>query len=307
MVLSILPFASPGSRNNKKARAHFVNIDAHTQFCGVIGNPVEHSLSPAIHNAAFQRLGLNIVYLAWRVESIGDAIRGLRTLGNFRGASVTIPHKVGVMPLLDHIEPVAGHIGAVNTIVADKGALTGCNTDATGALRALREGGAPLKDESVVVLGSGGAARAIAFALAGQADVSRIHLLGIEEQERVVLAGELRDKTAVEVSDAPLEDAVLRRVLPDVRVLIHCTPVGMTPKIGLSCVPSGLLHRDLTVMDIVYNPRNTQLLKDAAASGCRIIAGLEMFLYQAAAQFELWTGRPAPIDVMRGVLESRFS
>jgi len=284
-----------------------VNIDAHTQFCGVIGNPVEHSLSPAIHNAAFQRLGLNFVYLAWRVESIGDAIRGLRALGNFRGASVTIPHKVGVMPFLDNVEPVAGHIGAVNTIVSDKEALAGYNTDATGALRALREGGAPLKNESVAVLGSGGAARAITFALAGQAGVGRIHLLGIEEQERVALARELRDKTAVDILDAVLEEAVLRRILPEVRVLIHCTPVGMSPKVGASCVPAGLLHRDLTVMDIVYNPQHTRLLTDAAAAGCRTIAGLEMFLYQAAAQFELWTGRPAPIDVMRGVLESHFS
>lgn len=284
-----------------------MNIDTHTQFCGVIGNPVEHSLSPTIHNAAFQRLGLNFVYLAWRVESIENAIRGLRALGNFRGASVTIPHKVGVLPLLDTIEPVASHIGAVNTIVSDKGALTGYNTDATGALRALREGGASLKNESVVVLGSGGAARAIAFALAGQGGVRQLHLLGIEEEERAALAQELRNKTEVSVLDATLEEITLSQVLPKTRTLVHCTPVGMTPKTGATCVPPALLHRDLTVMDIVYNPRNTQLLKDAAASGCRIITGLEMFLYQAAAQFELWTGRPAPIEVMRGVLESRFS
>jgi len=286
---------------------NIVNINAHTQFCGVIGNPVEHSLSPAIHNGAFQQLGLNFVYLAWRVESIGDAIRGLRALGNFRGASVTIPHKVGVMPFLDNVEPVAGHIGAVNTIVSDKGALAGYNTDTTGALRALREGGAPLKDESVIVLGSGGAARAIAFALAGQTGVKRIYLLGIEERERAALARELKDKTAVDISDAVLEEAVLRRVLPEARVLIHCTPVGMSPKIGSSCVPSGLLHRNLTVMDIVYNPRNTQLLTDAAAAGCRTIAGLEMFLYHAAAQFDFWTARPAPIEVIRAVLESECS
>jgi shikimate dehydrogenase len=284
-----------------------MNIDTHTQFCGVIGNPVEHSLSPAIHNAAFQRLRLNFIYLAWRVESIEDAIRGLRALGNFRGASVTIPHKVGVLPFLDTIEPVASHIGAVNTIVSDKGVLTGYNTDATGALRALREGGASLENESVVVLGSGGAARAIAFALAGQGGVRRIHLLGIEEAERAALAQDLRNKTGVSVVDATLEALTLSQVLPEARTLIHCTPVGMTPKTGVTCVPPVHLHRDLTVMDIVYNPRNTQLLKDAAALGCRTIAGLEMFLYQAAAQFELWTGRPAPTEDMRGVLESRFS
>jgi shikimate dehydrogenase len=284
-----------------------VEINVHTQFCGVIGNPVEHSLSPAIHNAAFQKLGLNFVYLAWRVELIGEAIKGLRALGNFRGASVTIPHKVGVMPFLDEIEPTARHIGAINTIVSENGTLTGSNTDATGALRALREGGVPLKDESVVVLGSGGAARAIAFALAAESGIRRLHILGIEEKERQTLVQELRTRTSTNVLDAYLNEGALTQALPEARVLIHCTPVGMAPKVGESCVPAALLHRDLAVMDIVYNPRETQLLKDAKAVGCRTVAGLEMFLYQAAAQFEAWTGQTAPTDVMRGVLESRFS
>src|SRR6188474_1236114 len=111
-----------------------MEIDAATQFCGVIGNPVEHSLSPAIHNAAFQKLALNFVYLAWKVDRIGDAVSGLRALGNFRGASVTIPHKVAVLPFLDEVDTTARHIGAVNTIVAEGGKLLGMNTDATGAL-----------------------------------------------------------------------------------------------------------------------------------------------------------------------------
>ena len=161
-----------------------MEIDATTQFCGVIGNPVEHSLSPSIHNAAFQKLGLNFVYLAWKVDTIGDAVKGLRALGNFRGASVTIPHKVAVLPCLDEVEAMARHIGAINTIVAQNGKLLGTNTDATGALRALKEGNAPLSGEPVVILGSGGAARAIAFALATEAGIRRIHLLGIDDQER---------------------------------------------------------------------------------------------------------------------------
>lgn len=284
-----------------------MDINAETQFCGVIGNPVEHSLSPAIHNAAFQKLGLNFVYLAWRVEAIGDAIKGLRALGNFRGASVTIPHKVAAMQFLDDVEPTARHIGAINTIVAEEGKLVGFNTDATGALRALQEGKAPLKDESVAVLGSGGAARAIAFALAAEGGIRRLHLLGIEEQERIKLAEDLKSKTSVAVADAYLDDASMKTVLPEVRVLIHCTPIGMAPKVGKSCVPAPFLHAGLTVMDIVYNPRETQLLADARTAGCGTIPGLEMFLYQAVAQFEKWTGRPAPVDVMRAVLASRFS
>lgn len=284
-----------------------MEINAHTQFCCVIGNPVEHSLSPAIHNAAFQKLGLNFVYLAFRVDAIGDAIKGLRALGGFRGASVTIPHKVSIVPFLDDIEATAKQIGAINTILADEGKLIGYNTDTTGALRALWEGGAQLKNETVVMLGSGGAARAIAFALAAESGISSLHLLGIEEKERVALAADLRTKTTMNVVDSYLDEAALKAVLPQARVLIHCTPIGMAPKIGKSCVPATLLHQGLTVMDIVYNPRDTQLLKDAHAAGCRTIRGLEMFLNQAAAQFQLWTSMPPPIDVMRAVLESRFS
>ena len=273
----------------------------------MIGNPVEHSLSPAIHNAAFQKLGLNFVYLAWRVEVIGDAIKGLRALGNFRGASVTIPHKVAALPFLDEVESMARHIGAINTIVADERKLSGYNTDATGALRALREGGASLEGARVALLGSGGAARAIAFALATDGAVARLDLLGIDDNERKLLACDLGAKTAMAVRDMQLNEDSLKQVLPDASVLIHCTPIGMSPKMGDTCVPSSLLHAGLTVMDIVYNPRATRLLKEAKEAGCRIIPGLEMFLHQAAAQFELWTNRPAPTDVMRAVLESRFS
>lgn len=284
-----------------------MDINAQTRFCGVIGNPVEHSLSPAIHNAAFQKLELNFVYLAWRVEHIADAIRGLRALGNFRGASVTIPHKVAAVPLLDEVEPTARHIGAINTIVSDGGKMSGYNTDATGALRALREGGARLSGQRVVMLGSGGAARAIAFALATEGAVERLDLLGIDDNERKALAGDLASKTAMAVQNTRLNEDSLKKVLPESSVLIHCTPIGMSPKVQDSCVPSSLLHPGLTVMDIVYNPRETRLLKEAAAAGCRTIPGLEMFLHQAAAQFELWTNRPAPTAVMRAVLESRFS
>ena len=283
-----------------------MDINTATQFCGVIGNPIEHSLSPAIHNAAFLKLALNFVYLAWKVDRIGDAVSGLRALGNFRGASVTIPHKVAVLPFLDEVDTTARHIGAVNTIVAEGGKLLGMNTDATGALRALREGNAPLKGASVVMVGSGGAARAIAFALAADAEVRHLHVLGIEVDERRNLVTDLRDKTGVSVGEADLDEGRLKDVLPEARVLIHCTPVGMAPKSGRSCVPPKFLHRELTVMDVVYNPRETQLLTDAKTAGCRTISGLEMFLYQAVAQFERWTGRSAPMQIMRAVLESRF-
>ena len=283
-----------------------MEINAHTGFCGLIGNPVEHSLSPAIHNAAFQKLGLNLVYLAFRVEAIGEAIKGLRALGGFRGASVTIPHKVSAIPFLDEVEPTARHIGAINTIVVNQGKLSGYNTDATGALRALRGGVGSLAGKRVAILGSGGAARAIAFALAGEPGLVELTLLGVDAKERSMLATDLRSKTPLAVSEADLDEASLGRILPDAQVLVHCTPIGMSPKTEASCVPPSMLHAGLAVMDIVYNPRETRLLKDARKAGCVTIHGLEMFLHQAVAQFELWTNQAAPAEVMRAVLESRF-
>jgi shikimate dehydrogenase len=214
---------------------------------------------------------------------------------------------VAAVPFLDTVEPTARHIGAINTIVAEGGTLTGYNTDATGALRALREGGVALNGRQVVILGSGGAARAIAFALGAETGIDHLTILGIDEQERTVLVRDLRSKTGMAVQESLLDESMLRKVLPDTHVLIHCTPMGMSPKVHQTSVAATLLHPGLTVMDIVYNPRDTQLLKDAKAAGCRVIPGLEMFLHQAAAQFELWTNQAAPADVMRTVLETRFS
>ena len=284
-----------------------IDINAQTQLCGVIGNPVEHSLSPAIHNAAFQKLGLNYVYLAFRVENLDRAIQGVRALGNVRGFSVTIPHKVAVIPFLDQVETTAKHIGSVNTIVVENGKLLGYNTDASGALRALTDAGVALEGQRVLMVGSGGAARAIAFALADKTGIERLTILGIEEAERRHLIEDLRAKTAVCVEGAHLNDATLGDAIKDARLLLHCTPLGMSPNVEHTCVPAALLHSSLTVMDIVYNPLETRLLREAKAAGCRTIRGLDMFLNQAVAQFELWTRQPAPVDVMRTVLESHFS
>lgn len=284
-----------------------IDINAHTKWCGVLGNPVEHSLSPAIHNAAFQKLGLNYVYLAFRVEDVEGALRGIRALGNARGFSVTIPHKVSVMPYLDEVETTAQHIGSVNTIVVENGKLIGYNTDASGALRALTDSGVTLKEQRVLMVGSGGAARAIAFALAGQTGIDRLTILGIEDAERRRLVDDLSTKTAVAVEEAPLNESTLGKAIRNSHVLLHCTPIGMSPNVDRTCIPAGLLHSSLTVMDIVYNPLETRLLREAKAAGCRTIRGLEMFLNQAVAQFELWTQQPAPADVMRTVLESRFA
>lgn len=282
-------------------------IDAKTSLCALIGNPVEHSLSPAIHNAAFQHLGLNYVYVAFKVEDVAGALRGIRALTGIRGVSVTIPHKVAVLPHLDDIAATARNIGAVNTIVSDQGRLTGYNTDASGALAALRAAGAPADGARVLVLGSGGAARAIAFALCMDAKVSGLTILAVIDQERDALVRDLRDKTGASVSGFQLDPGTLARHIPDVQTMIHCTPVGMSPNADDTCVPAALLAPHLTVMDIVYNPLETRLLADAGRAGCRTVRGLEMFLHQAVGQFELWTQQPAPAGVMRSVLERHFT
>ncbi len=302
--LSLIPNRA---RDRLSETTVFMEINTDTQLCGVLGHPVKHSLSPAIHNAAFQHLGLNYVYLAFLVEDVPQAIHGIRALGNLRGFSVTIPHKVSVMAHLDTIEPAARHIGAINTIVKSDQTLAGYNTDASGALMALRHAGVELAERQVVIIGSGGAARAIAFGLALETPVAKLTILGIEDEERQTLAHHLREGTTLSIEDHPLDANTLEAALAQAQVMIHCTPVGMDPHTGQTCVPQRLLHPNLTVMDIVYNPLDTRLLKEAREAGCPTIRGLEMFLHQAVAQFELWTGRPAPVPVMRQVLESRFS
>ena len=284
-----------------------MDINTHTQLCGVLGNPIEHSLSPAIHNAAFQHLSLNFVYLAFQVEDIEQALAGIRVLGNIRGLSVTIPHKVSAIPHLNHVDPTAQHIGAINTIVKAQGTLTGYNTDALGALRAIKERHIPLHDAHVLLVGSGGAARALAFGLAIDGGISKLTIVGIDQRERQQLVNDLRQRTPITVEEGDLSQDSLKPMMAQARLLIHCTPIGMHPKVGASCIPRELFGSHLAVMDIVYNPLETQLLKDAAQAGCQTIPGIDMFLYQAVAQFELWTDQPAPVDVMRRVLESHFS
>ncbi len=284
-----------------------MDINAHTQLCGVLGNPVEHSLSPAIHNAAFQHLGLNYVYLAFRVEQVKEAIQGIRALGNMRGFSVTIPHKISTMDFLDSIDATAKHIGAINTIVKTDDTLTGYNTDALGALQALRQAKTPLAGKQVLILGSGGAARAIAFGIALHEPIAGITLLGIVDDERATLAADLRKGSTIPINEMHLSEETLGQAIEQCQVLIHCTPLGMYPKVDGTCVSKNLLQPHLTVMDIVYNPRETRLLREAREIGCTTIPGLEMFLHQAVAQFELWTGQSAPTQVMREILEAQFS
>jgi shikimate dehydrogenase len=266
-------------------------IDANTSLFGVIGNPVAHSLSPVMHNQVFATIGYNAVYFAFRVTDPGSAIKGIRAL-NFKGVSVTLPHKVAVMEYLDEIDEIAAQIGAVNTIVNKQGRLIGYNTDCPGALQALRTR-TSIKDKSVALIGAGGAARAIGFGLVAAG--GRVTILN-----RTRVSGE-RLAADLQVQFLPLDEWAPNHY----EILINTTPVGMHPDTDATPIPQEGLSKDMVVMDIVYNPLDTRLLKAAAAKKCRTINGVDMFVFQGAQQFELWTGQKAPVDVMRqAVLEA---
>jgi len=278
------------------------DIGPRTGLCALIGNPVGHSMSPAIHNRAFAELGLDYVYLAFQVEDVRNAVTGMRALPSWRGMSVTIPHKVSILRYLDEVDEVDRGIGSVNTVLNDGGHLRGFGTDGPGALKALADAGVRVAGKTVTVLGSGGAARAIAFSLAARAKPAALFLLGAIQPELRALARDLARRTGVRVSWALFDPSALAARLAESQILIHCTPIGMHPKTAETLVPKALLHRDLAVMDIVYNPLKTRLLADAEARGLKTIPGVEMFVNQAVLQFERWTGKKAPRDAMRGVV-----
>ena len=259
-------------------------IDANTSLFGLIGNPVAHSLSPVMHNQAFAASGYNGVYLAFRVTDPAAAIKGIRTL-NLKGISVTLPHKSSVMGYLDEIEETAAQIGAVNTIVNNRGRLIGYNTDCAGALEALKTR-TSIKDKSVALIGAGGAARAIGFGL-------------VAAGGRVTIFNRSRAPGERLAADLQAEFLPLYAWQPDqYEILINTTPVGMHPETDATPIPKEDLSKEMVVMDIVYNPMKTRLLEEAENKACQTINGLAMFVFQGARQFELWTGQKAPVDVM---------
>ena len=274
------------------------NISGKTKVCALIGDPVEHTVSPAMHNAAFQKMGLDYLYVPFRVrpEELPRAVAGLKAL-NVAGFNVTIPHKVAVLPLLDGLDPLAEKIGAVNTVVNNDGELRGYNTDAEGFLRALLEHGIKPQGRNVVVLGAGGAARAIAYILAEKG--ARLTILNRRQELDWAesIAQLILDELHQEVKVFELGD--IANVLPGASLLVNATSVGMSPADNASPVPAGLLDKVPAVFDIVYNPLETKLLKEAAAAGAQTIGGVDMLAWQGALAFEMWAGRKAPIDLMR--------
>ncbi len=275
-------------------------ITAKTKICGLIGDPVEHSVSPAMHNAAFREKGLDFVYLPFRVkkEQLRQAIDGVRVL-NIVGLNITIPHKVNVIPYLDELDPLAEKIGAVNTIVNSNGSLKGYNTDASGFLKALTGRGIEPRGKKVVILGAGGASKAVSFSLAERGADLVILNRELEFDWAVELAGHLSRSFSIEVRALKLNEPNLKKALAGADILVNTTSVGMSPRRDESPVPKRLLKPGLTVFDIVYNPLKTRLLREAEASGAEVIPGLDMLAWQGALAFEMWTGVAAPFEMMR--------
>lgn len=259
-------------------------INTETRLFGVIGNPVVHSLGPLVHNLAFELTGINAVYLAFETRDVEKVIHGMQGL-SIGGLSVTIPSKIAIMDYLDEIHPMAKKIGAVNTVVNRGGRISGYNTDCEGAMDALGKV-VSVKGKRVGIIGAGGAARAIGF--------------GVQEKGGETLIFNRSPEPGRNLASAiggvyhPLSD--IRSRVCD--ILVNTTPVGMYPETGNSPVQKDALKKDMVVMDIVYNPLETRLLSLAKDMGCTVVDGLLMFIFQAAKQFELFTGQTAPVSAM---------
>lgn len=281
-------------------------IDGATRLVGLIGWPVDQSVSPAMHNAAFDTLGLNWRYVPLPVipEEGATSIRGLAVLG-FAGANVTVPHKRLVMDTLDVVTSDAEAIGAVNTIVIERGDPTavthGHNTDWIGFTDSLRRAGFDPSGENAVVVGAGGSARAVVFGLL-HAGADRVHVLSRRLEEAECLAADLLENESDRTRICPglLSDELLIERTRAAALLVHATPVGMWPNAAASIWPEPVsLPADIFVYDLVYIPRKTRLLEQADRSGAASLGGLDMLVGQGARAFVLWTGVDAPIEVMR--------
>lgn len=280
-------------------------INGDTRIFGVMGWPVGHSASPAMHNTALESLGYNAVYLPFPVSplQLPQAIEGLWVLGA-AGVNLTIPHKEAVVPLLPEVDPTAALIGSVNTLVRGESGWVGHSTDGPGFLQAFRtEMEAEPAGLRFLILGAGGAARAVAFALA-QSGAAGIALANRSMERAHDLGARLSSRYSCGITALPLDPAALRKISPSVDVLINTLPLGMHPRVEETPpVPVDILQPPLIVCDLIYNPRPTRLLRMAAANGCRTLDGLAMLVAQGALSLELWTGLTAPAGLMRAAAE----
>ena len=279
-------------------------LTGRTTVAGVIGWPVKHSLSPPMHNAAFAALGLDWVYVPFEVapEAVGAALSGMRALG-IRGLNVTIPHKAAVAGLVDEVDDMAAALEAVNTVHNREGRLVGYNTDGPGFLRSLQEAGHEVRGKRVALIGAGGSARSVAYAVAREGAAS-LSIVARKIAQARDLAELVRQRAAYErIMPAGLELADAQTRVTEAEIVVDSTPVGMHPQTDVApVVPASWLHEGQVVCDLTYNPRETTLLRAARSRGAMTVDGTGMLVHQGAVAFEIWTGETAPVDVMREAL-----
>lgn len=279
-------------------------IDGYTRVCGVIGNPVEHTMSPTIHNTLAQKLSHNLVYVPFRVEK-GEAVTAVKGACalNMLGINVTVPFKSDVIPALSEIDELAEKIGAVNTLVRVKSGFKGYNTDMPGLYRAMCSEGVTLEGEKVVLLGAGGVARAVAFLCASK-NVSRVYMLNRSPERAVALAGEVNAKVGREfVYPMALSDY---EKLPDEKFLaIQATSEGMYPNVGKAVIEDEAFYQKIhTGYELIFNPTNTRFMQLVRAQGGRAFHGLKMLLYQGIIAYELWNQVSVSEELAKEVYEA---
>lgn len=279
-------------------------ITGHTKLTGLLGSPVSHSISPMMHNEAFQQLGLDYAYMAFDIEleKLASVVEAFRIM-NVRGFNLTMPHKNAMCSLCDSLSPAAEIIGAVNTVVNDNGHLTGHTTDGIGYMRGLNEDGYDIIGKKMTLLGAGGAATSIFVqaALDGVSEISIFNRRSPFWNRAEQIIDMLKEHTNCKIKLYDYSDPnILKREISESVILTNGTSVGMAPNAEQSLITnSSVFHKDLIVSDVIYNPRETFLLRQAKEAGCRTQNGLYMLLYQGAEAFKLWTGQDMPVEIVK--------
>ncbi|MGB9937974.1 MAG: shikimate dehydrogenase [Methanobacterium sp.] len=277
-------------------------ITGKTKVVGIIGNPVEHSLSPLMHNAAFRHLGLDYIYVPFQVDenNLKSAINGAKSM-NIKGLNVTIPHKTNIIPHLDSLDKAAELIGAVNTVKFENRKAIGFNTDGIGAVRAIEEV-TRVKDKKVIILGAGGAARAVAFQILIDHAGSLV-IANRTPQNAINLQNEIIEKLNADVKTTDYGEK-LENELKDADILINTTPIGMYPNINQKpLVKAEMMHSNLVVNDLVYNPPKTCLIKECEKACAKSISGIKMLIYQGMESFKIWTGIYPSLEIFENALK----
>ncbi len=281
-----------------------MSVDGYTKIYGIIGNPVQHSLSPLMHNTSFHKLNLNSIFLAFEVTQVQNALEGIRAL-NIQGISVTMPHKETVIPYLDHIDPIAKKIGAVNSIANLNNQLTGYNTDGLGAYYSIVKKGFDLNQKNVLIIGNGGTAKAIAYTLLDKSSINHLYIVGRNQKNLQYFTTQLEKELQFTKYSthmlSNLDD--LAQITSQSDIIINTSPIGMLSDEN-SPLPKQFIKSNHLIFEVVYKPLNTMLLRDARQQKANTIDGLDMLINQGLEQFRIWTGHEAPENDIQKVLRS---